>query len=136
MDPVRTGYSLRSHPKQESFARACNNLLDNSFLQFWFIWVPRMTGAIIPPPNSGFSLEDNAFIKSPGWATLRVSLFTSWLLTYGFVSLDLIMLSYGLIFWLVAALGPFSFQSPQEDIDAVLNHSEQLVLRRELQRIP
>ena len=36
------------------------------------------------------------------------------------------MLSYGLIFWLVAALGPFSFQSPQEDIDAVLNHSEQL----------
>ena len=36
------------------------------------------------------------------------------------------MLSYGLIFWLVAALGPFSFQSPQEDIEAVLNHSEQL----------
>ena len=36
------------------------------------------------------------------------------------------MLSYGLIFWLVAALGPFSFQSPQEDIEAALSHSEQL----------
>ena len=46
------------------------------------------------------------------------------------------MLRYGLIVWLVAALGPFSFQSPQEDIEAVLNHSEQLVLRREIQRIP
>ena len=36
------------------------------------------------------------------------------------------MLRYGLIFWLVAALGPFAFHSRQEDIDAVLNHSEQL----------
>src|SRR5215831_1410980 len=44
----------------------------------------------------------------------------------GLVSLELVMLRYGLTFWLVAALAPFSFLARQENIDAVLNRSEEL----------
>jgi len=43
------------------------------------------------------------------------------------------MLRYGLTFWLVAALGPFSFLARQENIDAVLNRSEALYYEADYQ---
>src|SRR5215467_11574407 len=51
----------------------------------------------------------------------------------GLVSLEPVMLRYGLTFWLVAALGPFSFLARQENIDAVLNRSEELYYEADYQ---